>query len=384
MRSFIIVAFALFMDYLVYGAIIPVTPYAAGGVLTASHVAMLFAVYAAAVFVATPIAGYAGDRFGYRTTLTLGAALLVLSLALFWWSPQLPVLVIARLAQGAASAFTWTIGLSLIAEQYVARRVEMMGFALVGSTAGSLAGPLLGGGLYTIGGYALPFAVACGLAMVNFVLCLVALPADRKQRTGAVPYRALLSDPAILVPALAVALAALGWGIIEPLLPQHLSRAGDVAPWLIGALFTVGALVSGIAAPIVSWASQRVTTIRLTTGGAVAMACALPILGAVTNPVAVCGVLAVVSFSFAFLLNPTSAALADAVDRRGSTCYAAVYAVYNIAYSVGMIGASSFVSLAAPLGIIGTYLCASGTLLLCAPLLLFTGTRQPAGLLERS
>ncbi len=89
MLPLIIVAYALFMDYLVYGAIIPVTPYAAGGVLTPSHVAMLFTVYAAAVFVATPIAGYAGDRFGYRMTLTLGAALLVLSVALFWWSPQL-------------------------------------------------------------------------------------------------------------------------------------------------------------------------------------------------------------------------------------------------------------------------------------------------------
>ena len=50
--------------------------------------------------------------------------------------------------------------------------------------------------------------------------------------------------------------------------------------------------------------------------------------------------LCLVSIAFAFSLNPTSAELGNAVDRRGLSCYAAVYAVYNIAYSIGMIATS--------------------------------------------
>ena len=56
--------------------------------------------------------------------------------------------------------------------------------------------------------------------------------------------------------------------------------------------------------------------------------------------------LCVVSVCYAFMLNPTSAELGNAVDRRGMTCYAAVYAIYNIAYAVGQMAASSFASAA--------------------------------------
>ena len=53
---------------------------------------------------------------------------------------------------------------------------------------------------------------------------------------------------------------------------------------------------------------------------------------------------------FAFTLNPASAELGNAVDRRGLSCYAAVYAVYNIAYSVGMMATNGLAGIAARLG----------------------------------
>jgi hypothetical protein len=37
----------------------------------------------------------------------------------------------------------------------------------------------------------------------------------------------ILLDRSVAVPALAVALAAAGWGILEPLLPVHLAQLGD-------------------------------------------------------------------------------------------------------------------------------------------------------------
>jgi hypothetical protein len=77
---------------------------------------------------------------------------------------------------------------------------------------------------------------------------------------------------------------------------------------------------------------------RLIAGGTAAMAIALPSLGLGNGAVAVS--LCVVSVCYAFMLNPTSAELGNAVDRRGMSCYAAAYAVYNLAYAVGQMAAS--------------------------------------------
>lgn len=62
---------------------------------------------------------------------------------LFWFGATFFLAFLARFCQGAASAATWTAGLALIAEHYVENRVQMMGFALAGSTAGSVLGPMM-------------------------------------------------------------------------------------------------------------------------------------------------------------------------------------------------------------------------------------------------
>jgi hypothetical protein len=76
--------------------------------------------------------------------------------------------------------------------------------------------------------------------------------------------------------------------------------------------------------------------------------------------------LCLVSVAYAFMLNPTTAELGNAVDRRGLTCYSAVYAIYNIAYSLGMMSTDAFASAAASsLGFLPTLLCVGTVLSSC-------------------
>src|SRR5271155_5850713 len=120
--------------------------------------------------------------------------------------------MLGRLLQGAAAVASWTAGLALIAEHYPEKRVEMMGFALTGSTAGSLLGPVIGGSLYEAGGYTLPFAVNGVLVAIDAALCVFLLPRDRGGRETSPDIRSLLLDKSVLVAAAAVVLAAIGWG----------------------------------------------------------------------------------------------------------------------------------------------------------------------------
>src|SRR5262249_32395216 len=154
-----VVAYALFMDDFIYELVVPLIPHTPAGGLSDGMMAMLYASYALGVLLATPCFGYLGSRFGCKPIMLVGVALSSLTVLLFWSAPSYELLQAARFCQGAASAATWTAGLALIAEHYVRHRVEMMGYALVGNTIGSMLGPILSGELFQLGGYSLPFMV---------------------------------------------------------------------------------------------------------------------------------------------------------------------------------------------------------------------------------
>jgi MFS transporter, DHA1 family, solute carrier family 18 (vesicular amine transporter), member 1/2 len=365
-----VVAFALFMDYLIYGLLIPLTPHSPAHATSEEELGLLYGGYAVGVLVATPLFGYLGDRIGYRQLMIWGVALSTTALAMFCLAPYFHLLMLGRLFQGAAAAASWTAGLALIAEHFPEKRVEMMGFALSGSTAGSLLGPVIGGSLYEGGGYTLPFAVTGALTAIDAGLCLFLLPRRQAGPRGNPDIWPLFLDRSVLVAAAAVGLAAIGWGIIEPLLPPQLVRSG-VTPGVIGLIFTIGSIAYGLTAPLVGWVSDRLPIRTLIAGGTAAMAIALPFLslcrGAIPAAIGLC----VVSVCYAFMLNPTSAELGNAVDRRGLTCYTAVYAIYNIAYAVGQMAASGFASAASPsLSFFHALLCVSAAMIVFIPFLL--------------
>ena len=296
----------------------------------------------------------------------------------------LPALVARPIAAGATTAATWTAGLSLIAVQYPQKRAEMMGYALMGSTAGMLLGPTIGGTLYHVGGYLLPFVITGVLVAIDAVLRIGLLPRDRGSPEAEVGLRALLLDRSVVVAAAAVALAAVGWGVVEPLLPAHLSNSGG-SPATIGVIFTTGSIVYGLAAPVVGRVSDRIAIRKVVAGGTLAMACALPLLGLFPGIVGAAIGLCLVSVCYAFMLNPTSAELGNAVDRRGLSCYGAVYAVYNIAYAIGQMAASGFASATASrMSLVTILLCVSAALIMFTPLLMLQGRAVPAATMLRN
>jgi len=367
----IVVGFALFMDNFIYGLIIPLTPYSPVRLASEGHAGLLFGGYAIGVLIATPLFGYLGDRVGYRGPFIGGVALSGVAVLLMGLAPNFPLLFFARMCLGAASAGTWIAGLALIAAKYTGtRRVEMMGFVFMGTTIGSVLGPFIGGALYEWRGYALPFLLTALLVVVDAAFRIWLIPADRVRPEPCPDLPGLLRDKSVLVPAIAVALAAFGWTTVEPLLPAHLSRMG-ITPGAVGLMFAVAAVAFGVAAPVVAWVSKRVAIPKVIAGGALAMAISLPLLDVLPNIILIGFGLCLINIAFAFTMNPTAAEMANAVERRGMSCYAATSAVSSIAYSAGMMAsnAMTFIS-ASKLKFVEILLCVSAGLLVCVPLLL--------------
>jgi DHA1 family solute carrier family 18 vesicular amine transporter 1/2 len=374
-----VIAFALFLDYFLYGLLFPLIAHSHAGLKGEGHLALLYGVYAVSVLLVTPLFGYLGDRIGARSTMLCGVALSIGAICFLGMASTLPLLLLGKFFQGAASAALWTSGLAMIALNYVERRVEMLGYAFTGGTFGSVTGPIAGGLLYQAGGYRLPFLITgIAFAVAGLLIALV-VPEGEKHRGDPTDFRALLFNRSMMIPAVAIALAAFSMGIIEPLLPVQLARYGATS-MAIGIVFTVSASVYGLSAPLVGRVSERMPIEKVIALGTIAMALTLPFLGLFKGVLLVGITVSLANICYAFMLNPASAELGNVVDRSGLSCYAACYAVYNIFYSVGMLGTAALVSAAARLlSFQIVLLCATVILLLFIPLLIKAASPKKVG-----
>lgn len=382
----VVVSFALFVDYYLYGMVAPLTSVSPAHIEDESIISTLYAGYALGLIVATPILGIITDRIGRRKPMLLGVALQLVALALFAIGTNKDMLFVARVLEGAGAACTWTAGLALIAEYFVVDRVRAMGIGMLGGTTGSVLGPLVGGKLFDMGGYQLPFILAAVLLGLDAVMRFFFIPAkhgveeQKPWNETIAELGGIITDKSVLAAAFAVALAAASWAIMEPLFPMHVKRVADASPTTIGALYTVSNLIYAFMAPVVAWVSDRLGVRHTTIMGLILTAIVMPLLALSPNLILASIVLCGVSIAYAFTLNPTSAELGNAVDRRGSTSYAIAYAVYNLAYSLGMIATDSYVQYttdnAHKLQLLHILLIMSGMFMLAVPMFVFNKTKD--------
>ncbi|MBV9543728.1 MAG: MFS transporter [Chloroflexi bacterium] len=372
----VVVSIALFTDAFIYGLVIPLaarSPVAGGD---ASTVAVSYAAYGFGVLLATPIVGRLTDQAGRRLPLLLGFACLSLATVLFGVADSMPILLLARTVQGFASTATWTAGLALVADAFVRNRTQKMGIALMASSAGSVLGPVVGGALLEFSGSTWPFIVGGGLLIVDGVLRTSLVVERPRAGTPALNARGLVRERDVLAAILVVLLGAAGWSLVEPLLPEHLARAGAVGPAVIGLMFTVSTLANGLSAPWIGAVAERCGLWPTMLAGLVLLALALPLLALPVSIVAITGILMLVNVAYGVAMNPSLSELADAVDRRGISAYGAVYALYNVGYAAGQMGGNLLGGLVATsVSFLGALVLTSMLLLVSVPLIYFIHLR---------
>ena len=139
----------------------------------------------------------------------------------------------------------------------------------------------------------------------------------------------------MLAAALVAALVACGWGLIEPDVPAFLVEKANASSTVIGLLFTLSGLVYWVAATPVDHLAERRGRRFVISLGITVMAVGMPILVLFPNVILVGVALCFVTVAYACAMNPLLSELANAVDRCAPGAYAAVYAIFNIAYAVG-------------------------------------------------
>jgi MFS family permease len=122
--------------------------------VSAATAAWMVSGYTVALAVATPAHGRIADMIGIRLPLAIGTGAMALGALMSALAPSFPVLVAARVVQGAGAAAIPVLATALITTRWSgADRGAALGrIAGVAATLGSL-GPLIGGGLEALGGW---------------------------------------------------------------------------------------------------------------------------------------------------------------------------------------------------------------------------------------
>ena len=331
-----VTSIALGVDMFLYGSIVPILPKlpAVNGSTLISG--LLFAAYAVALLVATPFVGVWVDRAGPRPAMLAGLIGLAAATVLFAGvaGGSLAVLLVARAAQGAAAAASWTAGLALIAATHdVERRGRVMGLALSAVGAGVLLGPAVSGLLADAFGTAAPFLVVAVLAAGDAVARLVlikpiAVPATRT------PLGTVLRGPNVPLLVLLTAVGAASIAFLEPILPLHLNGLG-LGVTMIGLVWSGSALVGALAAPLAGLWADKLGPGRTASVGALVAAVGFFLSGAGSTPVSIAGVL-VVGFGAQLVLAPTLVLIRVLAEHTKPPAYGAAYALYNLAYTGGL------------------------------------------------
>lgn len=335
-----VASIALAMDMLVYGLAVPILPTIARAQgAPPAAIGLLFASYAAALLLATPVVGRWVDRAGPRTPLLVGLVGLAAATLLFAVAGAFPLLVLARALQGVSAAVSWTAGLGLIAATHPPEaRGRAMGLALSSIGAGTLLGPPVGGFLFEHGGMRLPFLVAAALVAADGIARWVLVrdvPAYARGASLAAVARRPQASRVITLTALGAALLA----FFEPILPLHLARDLGIRPGGVGLLFGLAVLVGALTAPLGGLLADRLPPIIVAVTGTLIGAVAVAALGWTPSLWGVGLTLAVIAGAGSLILAPTLSLIAEVAEAQAPPAYGAAYALYNLAYAVGLTAA---------------------------------------------
>jgi MFS family permease len=212
--------------FLGVGCVLPVLPRFVHGPLAAGDVwvGVVTGAFAFTAVVSRPIAGRLADTRGRRAVVIGGALLAAVAGALYFVPAGVPGLIVARLVLGAGEGAVFTAGATWVVDLAPeARRGQVIGLFGLAVWGALSAGPLIGEGLYALGGYHLVWAFA---AVSPFLGALIASRQSGGQPAEEAGERGPLLPPHVVRPGIALALANVGYAALAGFIVLDLDRLG--------------------------------------------------------------------------------------------------------------------------------------------------------------
>jgi multidrug resistance protein len=178
--ALLILYITMFLVVAGFGIITPFFPFFAKEMgANAFELGLMVTLFSLAQVVAAPFWGRLSDRIGRKPVLIAGMAGYALSFYLLLWSPDLKILMAARVLGGLLSASAFPSAQAYLVDlTSPERRGFSMGYMAAASNLGFLLGPALGS-LFAVFGIRVAFAIGGALILATAVLGAFLLPASR-------------------------------------------------------------------------------------------------------------------------------------------------------------------------------------------------------------
>jgi MFS family permease len=317
MRRIVVVCGSIvFVDAMLFGAIIPLLPrFADEYDLTKLEAGVLLGAYGGGTLVGGLPAGFLVGRVGPKRGVIAGLALLAVASLAFALAGDPLALGLSRFFQGLGSSMTWAGALAWVSlDTPREHRGQALGTVFGLAVLGFVVGPMFGGVADHIGIRPAFATIAAGAALLAAALAAVRPPAAEEQRPGAVS-RAL-RDRVFVGGLWLNTLPAMFFGAMDVLVPLRLDTAGYGA-LAIAAVFVVAGLAEVVANPVIGRLSDRrgrLLPVRVALASSIVVAA---FLAFATEPLLVAALVVAASVSFGGFYTPGMAIVADRSDRAG-------------------------------------------------------------------
>lgn len=239
---------------------------------TATEYGLVFGVFELVVFLISPLYGKYMNRIGPKVLFnggifTTGTAAICFGLLDKVAGHNLFISLAfgIRIVEAVGNAAFLTASFAIIAKEFPNNVGTTFASLETFFGLGLIAGPMVGGALYSVGGYFLPFVVLGSTLFVTALLTACVLPRHPDEcDTGEVGTSMLkvLRIPGVLVCALGICATSTSIGFLGATLEPHL-RQFDLSPVLLGMMFVINGGVYAVTAPLWGYMVDKIMNPKL-------------------------------------------------------------------------------------------------------------------------
>ncbi|KAL9988692.1 hypothetical protein ACROYT_G003166 [Oculina patagonica] len=240
--------------------------------ISTAVVGIIFGTYPFMVFIFAPVCGLLIAKYGPNRVLLFGmfsdGTALIAFIFCAWISSTTEFVVLSFLLR-ALSAFggaaAETAVMSIVIEEFPDRLGMTLGLIETFVGVGFSLGPVLGGVLYTVGGFQLPFVViGCSMiAVIPVLFCVLSRDGgvhSRKtpdQERFSFPIAKALKIPSVLMIVVCFTTVGASIGYPKPILGPYLEHMMNLNAAQIGLVFLVNAAIYALTTPLAGWIGDK-------------------------------------------------------------------------------------------------------------------------------
>ncbi|CAG9576127.1 unnamed protein product [Danaus chrysippus] len=229
---------------------------------SATEYGLVFGIFELVVFIISPFYGAHLNKLGPKLVFNTGILTTSTCAILFGLLDKVEghilfvtLAFIIRIVEALGNAAFLTASFAIIAKEFPNNVATMFASLETFFGLGLIVGPLVGGALYSVGGYYLPFAVLGFILFLTAILCYLTLPNtpdDEDIRPTGPTMISLLKIPGVFLTAITITSTSLSLGFLQATLEPHL-RQFEFSPIILGLIFIINGGLYAVSAPGWGW-----------------------------------------------------------------------------------------------------------------------------------